>query len=101
MSGPESQAQPGPARVHCVKLDQDLPALPAPPFPSELGRRIQTQVSRQAWEMWLEQSKMLINEYRLNLRTPEARQFLMEQCEAFFFGPGSAPPAAYEPPKEH
>lgn len=99
MSGPESQAEPGPATVHCVKLGEELPALPAAPFPGELGRRIQAHVSRQGWQLWLEQSKMLINEHRLSLRTPEARQFLMEQCEAFFFGPGSAPPAEYEPPK--
>jgi Fe-S cluster biosynthesis and repair protein YggX len=100
MSGPESQAQPGPTKVQCVKLGRELPALAAPPFPNELGRRIQAQVSREAWDLWLEQSKMLINEYRLNLRTPEARKFLMEQCEAFFFGPGSAPPAEFEPPQQ-
>jgi Fe-S cluster biosynthesis and repair protein YggX len=36
--------------------------------------------------MWLEHSKMLINEYRLDLVTPEAFQLLHERCEAFFFG---------------
>jgi Fe-S cluster biosynthesis and repair protein YggX len=79
-------------------LGRELPGLPSPPFSNELGRRLYEQVSMEGWGQWLQQSKMLVNEYRLNLSLPEARQFLMEQCEKFFFGPGAAPPPDYIPP---
>jgi Fe-S cluster biosynthesis and repair protein YggX len=41
---------------------------------------------------------MLINEYRLNLADPKARQYLLEQCEKYFFGEGAERPAGYVPP---
>ncbi len=91
---------PIPSRlVHCVKLGRELPGLPAPPFPDALGRRLYEQVSAEAWRLWLEESKMLVNEHRLNLATLEARRFLMQQCERFFFGPGSPPPPDHDTPE--
>jgi Fe-S cluster biosynthesis and repair protein YggX len=84
--------------VHCIKLGRDLPGLPAKPFPNELGQRLYDSVSQEAWGMWLQQSKLLINEGRLNLSSPESRQFLMEQCERYFFGPGMTLPPDYVPP---
>lgn len=83
--------------VHCIKLGSELPGLPARPFPNELGQRLYDQVSQQAWGMWIDQSKMLVNENRLNLSLPEARTFLMEQCGKFFFGEGATPPPDYVP----
>ncbi len=56
--------------VFCVKLQRDLPGLDAPPWPGPLGQRIYEQVSREAWEMWEERMKMILNEYRL-LPVPE------------------------------
>jgi Fe-S cluster biosynthesis and repair protein YggX len=87
----------GPRRVLCVKLGRELQGLPYKPFPSELGQRIYDQVSQEAWSQWIEQSKMLVNENRLNLSLPESRAYLMEQCEKFLFGPGTAPPPDYVP----
>jgi len=49
--------------------------------------------------MWLEHSKMLINEYRLDLMSPKAQQILREQVEQYFFGEGSALPPDYVAPK--
>ncbi len=95
----EPTSQPGPRRVHCAKLGRELPGLLQPPFANELGRRIYDHISQEAWRMWLEQSRMLINEYRLNLSNEESRRFLIAQCEAFLFGTGAAPPPEYEPPK--
>jgi Fe-S cluster biosynthesis and repair protein YggX len=83
--------------VHCIKLGRELPGLPARPFPNELGQRVYDHVSQQAWAMWIEQSKMLVNENRLNLSQPEARAFLVEQCGKFFFGDGFTPPPDYVP----
>ena len=67
------------------------------PFDDELGERIYNEVSAQAWQMWLEHSKMLINEYRLDLVTPEAFQLLHDRCDAYLFGEGSAPPPEFKP----
>jgi Fe-S cluster biosynthesis and repair protein YggX len=56
-------------------------------------------VSKSAWQQWLRQQTMLINEYRLTPFEPKARQFLEEQMEQFFFGAGAAPPEGYVPPQ--
>jgi Fe-S cluster biosynthesis and repair protein YggX len=41
---------------------------------------------------------MIMNEYRLNLGTQEAQEFLIKQMEEYFFGEGSAFPPGYVPP---
>jgi len=69
------------------------------PFEDELGQKLFDNVSAEAWKLWLEHSKMLINEYRLDLMTPRAQQILREQVEAFFFGAGAQLPPDYVPPK--
>jgi Fe-S cluster biosynthesis and repair protein YggX len=85
--------------VHCVKLNQDLPGLSEVPFDGHpLGQRIFDHVSKQAWLMWVEQMKMIINEYRLNPSTSEAQEFLLKQMEEYFFGEGAAHPPGYVAP---
>jgi Fe-S cluster biosynthesis and repair protein YggX len=42
---------------------------------------------------------MIMNEYRLNLGTQEAQEFLLKQMEDYFFGAGAALPPGYVPPK--
>ena len=49
--------------------------------------------------MWLSQQTMLINEYRLNLIDPEARSFLKQEMQKFFFEGGSEPPPGYQEKK--
>jgi Fe-S cluster biosynthesis and repair protein YggX len=83
--------------VQCVKLGRELPGLSRPPFGGELGRRVYENVSQQAWELWQQQSTLLINHYGLNLRDPNAQRFLMEQLEQFFFGEGAALPENWVP----
>ncbi len=41
---------------------------------------------------------MLINENRLNMADPRARQYLMKQTEKFFFGEGADQATGYVPP---
>lgn len=86
--------------VKCVKLGKELPGMKWKPFDDELGQRLFDNVSQEAWSMWLEHSKMLINEYRLDLMSARAQQILREQMEQFFFGQGqAAPPPEYVAPK--
>jgi Fe-S cluster biosynthesis and repair protein YggX len=87
--------------VFCVKLQRELPALKEVPFEGHpLGQRIYENVSEDAWRMWVEHMKMLMNEYRLNLGTREAQEFLIKQMEEYFFGEGAALPPDYVPPSQ-
>ncbi len=91
-----SDSEQSPAKlVQCVKLGQELPALPKAPFKGPLGQRVYDTVSAQAWRMWLEHSKMLINEYRLDLVSEHGQRIWMEELEKYFFGDGSALPPEY------
>jgi len=87
-----------PARiVHCVKLHRELPALQAPPWPGALGQRIFEHVSQEAWTMWEEQMKMILNEYRLLPFQKEAQQLVAKHMEEYFFGTGQALPPGFVP----
>lgn len=83
--------------VQCVKLGREAEGLERPPFKGELGQKIFEHVSQQAWRGWLEHSKMLINEYRLDLTSEQGQRIWMNECEKFFFGEGSAAPPDYVP----
>ena len=84
--------------VQCVKLGREAEGLDLPTYPGELGRRIYENVSKQAWQAWLEHQKTLINENRLNLADPKARKYLEEQMQKHFFGAGADQAAGYVPP---
>lgn len=83
--------------IFCRKLNKEAEALATAPFPGELGDRILHNISAEAWEMWLGQQTMLINEYRLNLLDKTARDFLKAEMEKFLFGGGTDAPAGYTP----
>jgi Fe-S cluster biosynthesis and repair protein YggX len=83
--------------VMCAKLGRELPGLDEPPFESELGERIYNEISQQAWEMWPEYQIILINHFGLTLNDPNARQFLREQMEDFFFGEDAKMPEGWTP----
>jgi len=81
--------------VKCAKLGEELPGLPYKPFNDAMGQRIYDSISQPAWTQWIEHSKRLVNEYRLDLATKKAHELLKEQCEAFLFGDGGSAPAEY------
>ncbi len=81
--------------VHCVKLNKEAEGLDFPPYPGDLGKQLYESVSKEAWQMWLSQQTMLINEYRLSLADPKSQQFLAEELKKYFFGEGSAPPPEF------
>ncbi len=83
--------------IDCYKLKRSLEALPAPPFPGPLGIQIAEQISKQAWQLWLQHQTMLINEYRLNLLDPKSRAFVQTEMRKFLFEEGSETPAGYVP----
>ena len=73
--------------VHCQKLHKDAEGLSKPPYPGELGQRIYDHICAEAWQLWLGRQTMLINEYRLSLIDPKAREFLQKELETFLFNP--------------
>jgi Fe-S cluster biosynthesis and repair protein YggX len=89
-----------PHTVFCVKFKKEMPGLDEPPFDNELGKKVYDNVSQEAWRMWMEHCKMLLNEYRLNPSRREDQEVIVKQLEMFFFGEGSAKPKEYVPPAE-
>jgi len=85
--------------VQCAKLGEEAEGLDYVPYPGELGQRIYDQISKQAWQEWVNHQTMLINEYRLTPVDPKARKFLEEQMEKFLFEGGAEKPADYVAPE--
>jgi Fe-S cluster biosynthesis and repair protein YggX len=91
----------GAHKVFCVKFQKEMVGLDEVPFEGHpLGQKIYDNVSKDAWKMWIEHMKMLMNEYRLNLGTAESQEFVIQQMDQYFFGEGSALPADYVAPRE-
>jgi Fe-S cluster biosynthesis and repair protein YggX len=50
-----------------------------------------------AWRQWIEHSKMIVNEYRIDLASPQGQKLMLEQAEKYFFGEGADRPPDYVP----
>ena len=83
--------------VNCVLLGKEAEGMDFAPYPGELGKRVYDNVSKQAWQQWLGHQTMLMNENRLSPIDPEARKFLEQEMEKFFFSGGAEKPAGYVP----
>lgn len=86
--------------VYCLKLKKNLIGFDTPPYPGELGQRVYEHISEDAWRQWLDHQTMLINEYRLNLLDPKAREFLETHMEQFLFTDQVDMPPGYQPPSD-
>jgi Fe-S cluster biosynthesis and repair protein YggX len=97
--------------VTCAKLGKELPALDetTPDGRSalkmaqllggpEMKQRVHDHVSAQAWQMWKDHMRMVINEYRLDPTSDDANPVLAQAMEQFLFGPGGEVPG-YTPPQ--
>jgi Fe-S cluster biosynthesis and repair protein YggX len=85
--------------VQCVKLGREAEGLDRPPYPGALGVRIYEHVSKDGWAQWVRYQTMLVNENRLSMVDPQARKYLAQQMEAFFFGEGADQIAGFVPPR--
>ena len=99
-SMPAVAPRPGQRMVYCVKFQREMPGLDEPPFDTELGQRIYNQGSEEAWRMWGEHCKMVLNEYRLNPANPKDQEVIVQHLQQFFFGESAALPPGYVPPKQ-
>jgi Fe-S cluster biosynthesis and repair protein YggX len=102
-AGPPAPTQvapkPGAHMVKCVKFGREMEGLDRVPWRGDLGKRVYDNVSKEAWKLWVEYSKMLMNEYRLNPLDPQSQKVMEEQMDQFFFGEGAKLPEGYVPPK--
>ena len=89
--------QPGGRTVMCVKFGKEMPGLDRIPWKGDIGKRVFENVSKEAWALWIEHSKMLMNEYHLNPVDPNSQKIMGEQMEQFFFGEGAKLPEGYVP----
>lgn len=81
-----------PRMVMCVKFGKLKEGLPKPPLRTELGQKIYDEVSAEAWRLWLEHSKMIVNEFRLDLMSEQGQRLWMTELEKYFWGEGSQLP---------
>ena len=96
----QNTIRPGARKIFCAKFQREMEGLDEIPFEGHpLGRKIYDNISKEAWKMWVEQMKMLMNEYRLNLGTTQAQEFLIQQMDSYFFGEGAALPPDFVPPR--
>jgi Fe-S cluster biosynthesis and repair protein YggX len=84
--------------IDCVKLQKKAEGLAFAPYPGDLGKRIYESISAEAWQMWLAHQTILINEFRLSMLDPKARDFLAIEMEKFLFSGGYETPSGYTPP---
>ena len=62
-----------------------MEGLAVPPLPGAKGNDLFENISKQAWQEWLQHQTMIINEKQLNMMDMGARTYLGEQMEKFFF----------------
>ncbi|QQR89146.1 MAG: oxidative damage protection protein [Myxococcales bacterium] len=87
--------------VMCLKLGKELPALKEPPFPTEFGQLLYEKISKEAWDLWLQESVRYINTYRIDLATKEGTAFLLKQMKIWFgFEEGDLAETAWTPEKQ-
>ena len=85
--------------INCIKLKKEAEGLDFQPVPGDIGKKIWDNVSKEAWNQWIQHQTMLVNEYRLNLSDVKARKYLMDQMDGYFFGDGADAASGYTPPK--
>lgn len=67
--------------------------MPFRPFQTDLGAKVYEQICNSCWGEWLKLQQQLINHYGLQVREPQAKEFLYAQLEGFLFRKGELPTA--------
>ena len=75
--------------IVCARCGLTREAFDRAPFPGAAGARVLEHICQPCWAEWVKQQTMLINHYGLNVMDPKARQFLMQNMEAFLFKAGA------------
>lgn len=86
--------------VFCAVLKREAEGLERPPHPGELGQRIYENISREAWQQWLQRLTAIINENRLSTADRGSIELIEQHMRGFLFGEGDggALPQGFTPP---
>jgi Fe-S cluster biosynthesis and repair protein YggX len=87
----------GPHMVKCVKFGRVMEGLDRVPWKGPIGQRVYDNVSKEGWKLWVEYSKIIMNEYRLNPLDPQSLKIMEDQMEQFFFGDNAKLPDQFVP----
>ena len=74
--------------VHCIVLKRAAEGLGKPPYPGDLGDRIYQNISKEAWNEWLQRLVLIINENRLSTADSEHIKLIEQHMLGFLFGEG-------------
>ena len=86
--------------VFFQRLQKEADGLDFQLYPGELGKRIYDNISKEAWADWQKKQTMLINENKLNMMEPTARQFLEQSMSAYLFDGVEPTIEGYVPPEK-
>jgi len=86
--------------VFCRKYQSEQEGLARPPFPGPKGQDIYDNVSKQAWQEWLHEQTMLINEKQLSMASADDRKYLQIQMNKFLNNEEFHHAEGYVPPDE-
>lgn len=64
------------ALITCVRCNKQAEGLPGAPLVGARGQAVLTQVCAACWQEWIEQSKLLINHYNIQVADPAQRRQL-------------------------
>ena len=56
-------------KIMCRKLKKEAEALDYLPYPGEIGKKIQENISKEGWELWLNHQTMPVSYTHLTLPT--------------------------------
>jgi Fe-S cluster biosynthesis and repair protein YggX len=76
-------AGPGAASFVCRRCGKPNPPLEEPPFLNDLGQEIQRTICQPCWREWFAMSIKVINEYRLNLLSPQGNAIYESHMKEF------------------
>ncbi len=72
----------------CARCGRKTAPLGYAPVPTELGRRVGTEICGDCWKEWLNKQQQLINHFGLDVSNPDTHTFLFDQMNIFFFDEG-------------
>lgn len=86
--------------IFCTYLQQEAEGQDFQLYPGELGKRIYSEISKEAWKQWQTKQTMLINEKKMNMMNPEHRKLLETEMINFLFEGKEVHIEGYIPPEK-
>ena len=67
----------------CKRCMKTKPPLAEPPFSGDLGAKVHEAICMDCWKEWMAMSIKVINEFQLNMATPEANEIYETNLKEF------------------